>query len=579
MASITTFSRLEPQPRRSELEAGATAPVHDPLWLLARQWQVGEFAGHDGGNPIVARWRGVAAAPTRFVAGPIPPNTMLSAPRFAPDAAPLEAIIERVTAPLPAGTETPAGLRLAIDAGRHFLALLALLAREGRAQDYRADIVARYALEPLPEAQLAALDPPTAAYARLHTGRSVDGRRLLAELASRDVPRIDHTIEPADRAELKEASAGWRKWLGALFHYADPEAACWQPSRFEYTASLAGRRSPDRFGETTLTAHRYDHDTIDWYEFDVNGEVNLGTQPAEAGTAVTRTVVPVPVTAPGLPAPRFWEFEDGRLNIAAIHPASTDLAQVLLVETLSGYGNDWYVIGVDLPVGRLIASSSLVVIDTFGTKTLLQPAGAGATGRWGLFRHAMPVDSDEAEGVAISNLLYLAPRLAQPLIGPVVEQVTLTRDEQANIAWGIEQMRESPLQTGVRLSDARPAEPPGDPDAPPQYRLFRRPPPHWVPLLPVRAGPGEQIVLARGSVSDEAGGGQLVGSTTEILAGDGSGALLIPEEEVPDDGLLVQRHYQAARWSDGTLHVWAAYRVRPAGSLPSANLRFDAVDD
>ena len=110
---------------------------------------------------------------------------------------------------------------------------------------------------------------------------------------------------------------------------------------------------------------------------------------------------------------------------------------------------------------RLVQSASLTVTDTFGVKTLLQPAGANGSARWGLFRHAMPVDSDEAEGVPISNLLYLAPRVAQPLIGPVVEQVTLTRDEQANIAWAIEQILESPLQVGIALSDARPPEPRG----------------------------------------------------------------------------------------------------------------------
>lgn len=576
MASITTFFRVEPQTRRSDLAVGAAAPVHDPLWLLARQWQVSEFAGHDGGNPIVARWRGVAAPPTRFVAGPIPSDTALSAPRFDADTAPLEAIIERVTTPLRAATDNPAGLRLAIDAGRHFLALLA---NQHTVEDYRGDVVARYALEPLTDAQLAALDPATAAYARLHTGRSPDGRRLLAELTGRDVPRLDRAIHPGDLAEVKLASAAWREWLTALFHYADPGTVCWQPARFEYTASMAGRRSADDFGETTLTAHRYDRDAIDWYEFDVNGDINLGTRPAEAGAAITRTVVPVPVTAPGLPAPRFWEFEDGRLNIAAIQPAATDLAQTLLVETLSGYGNDWFVIGVDLPVGRLIASTSLTVIDTFGVKTLLQPAGSNGTSRWGLFRHAMPVDRDEAEGVSVSNLLYLAPRLAQPLIGPVVEQVTLTRDEQANIAWAIEQVLESPLQVGVALSDTRPPEPPGDPQAPPQYMLFRRPPPHWVPLLPVRTEQDAQMMLARGSVGEESGGHRPVGSVTAILSGDNTGSLLIPEEEIPDDGLVVQRHYQAARWTDGTLHVWAAYRARPAGSLPSANLRFDTIGD
>ena len=166
-------------------------------------------------------------------------------------------------------------------------------------------------------------------------------------------------------------------------------------------------------------------------------------------------------------------------------------------------------------------------------KTLLQPAGANGSARWDSFRHAMPVDSDEAEGVPISNLLYLAPRVAQPLIGPVVEQVTLTRDEQANIAWAIEQILESPLQVGIALSDARPPEPRGDPQAPPQYKLFHRPPPHWVPLLPVRTGPDAQVLLARGSVGDEAGNGRLVGSVTTMLAGGTDGALLIPEEEVP----------------------------------------------
>ena len=82
MASITTFFRLEPDPLRPDVTVGATAPLHDPLWLLARQWQTGEFAAQDGGTPVVARWRGVVAPPTRFVAGRIPPDTQLQALRF-----------------------------------------------------------------------------------------------------------------------------------------------------------------------------------------------------------------------------------------------------------------------------------------------------------------------------------------------------------------------------------------------------------------------------------------------------------------------------------------------------------------
>lgn len=573
MASITTFFRLEPEPMQPDVTVGATAPVHDPLWLLARQWQVGEFAGQDGGTPVIARWRGVAAPPTRFVAGPIPPDTALQAPRFDALAAPLETLIERVGTPLPASAETAAGVRLGVDTGRLFLRLLA---QQETSKDYRAAFAAAFAVPDYTNAVLDGLDAETAGYLRLHGGRSLDGRRLRGELAGRPMPRgVD--VAAGDAAEVRAACADWLRLVAGLFAEADPDADCWRPERFEYAASMAARRGADPFDETTLTAHRYDSDTLDWYEFDVNGEVNLGTTAAEAGAVLTRTVMPAPVTAPGLPARRFWEFEDGAVNLAALAPAETDLGQVLMIETLSGYGNDWFVIGVDLPVGHLVESRSLVVTDTFGVRTLLRPTGTTGTrpaDGWGMFAHAMPFDADAPEGATIRNLFYVMPRLAQPLVGPVVEQVVLARDELANLGWAIEQTVESPLQVGLPLSSARDPEPPGDPDPAADYHLAQSPPPHWIPLLPVRPGDDEQIVLARGAVLDVTGR-RIVRSATSLLGGGPDGALLIPEEEVPVGGLTVQRSYQAARWIDGTLHVWAANRTRVSPTVPPSGVRFD----
>ena len=34
---------------------GLEARVHDPLWLLGRQWQLGEFEGEDAGTPLTVR--------------------------------------------------------------------------------------------------------------------------------------------------------------------------------------------------------------------------------------------------------------------------------------------------------------------------------------------------------------------------------------------------------------------------------------------------------------------------------------------------------------------------------------------
>ncbi len=44
---------------------------------------------------------------------------------------------------------------------------------------------------------------------------------------------------------------------------------------------------------------------------------------------------------------------------------------------------------------------------------------------------------------------------------------------------------------------------------------------------------------------------------------------------MPVGGLIVQRSYQAARWVDGSLHVWAAHRTRVSSGLPPSGVRYD----
>jgi hypothetical protein len=50
MASVTVWNRLEPSPRENSLTEGTAARVRDPLWMLTRQWQLGEFTGEDAGS-------------------------------------------------------------------------------------------------------------------------------------------------------------------------------------------------------------------------------------------------------------------------------------------------------------------------------------------------------------------------------------------------------------------------------------------------------------------------------------------------------------------------------------------------
>lgn len=51
MPSITWWNRVKPRPRTDDLTQPLQARLRDPLWLLTRQWQLGEFLGADAGSP------------------------------------------------------------------------------------------------------------------------------------------------------------------------------------------------------------------------------------------------------------------------------------------------------------------------------------------------------------------------------------------------------------------------------------------------------------------------------------------------------------------------------------------------
>jgi hypothetical protein len=582
MPSITSWTRLEPVGSQGDVAEGYAARIHDALWLLARQWQLGEFQGEDAGTPIVARWRGRVAPVTRYHPSPIPPNTQLNAGPYDPDT-PLETQVERQPLRRAAGADGAGGLRFAVESGQHFLRLLALQPTQ---EDHAGTIRRAYALLPLTAAQRAGLDPETTAYADLAAGRALDARRLRAALGDPRNPRIDRAlgIRADDIAEVEAACRAWIAWADALFSEPDAGAQPWQPDRFEYAFSLATRLGNDRFGERTLTAQKYDDGTLDWYSFDLNGAVNMGTSGDRPGSILTRTVLPAPVTFHGMPAPRFWELEDARIDLGALQPGATDLPQLLLVETLTGYGNDWFVIPVDLPVGSLAETQSLVVTDTFGVRTLLRPTGdpaAAPRGGWSMFSLAMPVDPGDQTGVAISNLFFLPPTLVRPLEGPVLEEVLLVRDELANLAWAIERRLESPLEVGCETARTVANLAPAPPVARegPLYRLATAVPANWIPLIPVQVTPGSaEVRLARGAVLALDGIPRPVPVQAQLL-GAGDGPLMIREEEVPREGVIVRRSYQAARWHDGRLFVWAGNRASVGRGEASSGLAFDALEE
>jgi hypothetical protein len=580
MPSITSWMRLEPRSRDAEMKDSLQARIYDPLWLLARQWQLGEFQGEDNGSPVMARWRGEAAPITRFHAGAIGPNTRVDAARY-DVRAPLETTVERETVrPSEDGSASPRKLRLAAEAGQHFLRLLGT---QPLSQSYRALFVGCFAFPQLTADQRAALDPASLAYLDVTGPRVPDGRRLYATLRGADgrvkLP-ADLPVAATDVAEVEKAAQSWIDWYESLFSEPDAADASWSAERMEYTFSVAARLSD---GEHILTAPEYYEGRLDWYAFDSNAEVSLSAITDGPPAEVVRTAIPAPPTFRGMPALRFWEFEDAQVDFGSVDAGPTDLARMLMVEFALAYGNDWFVMPIELDVGALYRTRSLVVTDTFGVRSLIPCSSdlAAPFSTWRMFQHSLTHGSGLTRPE--SNLFFLAPTVLQNLESAPVEEVVLARDEMANVAWAIERLIESaseaPLsryEDDVARNGGAPSSPTTPPGSPPalRYRLASRVPSYWVPLLPVQTGTG--LRLQRGAVLDTQGVPRAVPALGRIL--ESGHALSLFEEEVPREGARVTRSYQWTRWIDGSSHLWVGRRKGVGRGESSSNLRFDSLD-
>ncbi len=580
MPSITSWMRLEPRNRDAEMNTSLQARIYDPLWLLARQWQLGEFEGEDNGSPVIARWNGESAPLTRYFAGPIKPETQVKAPKYDPSM-PLETLVERERArPATKQTAQPEKLRLAAEAGQHFLRMLDQqpIGRE-LLNKYRDAFVQEFSF--LPD-QRASLDPDSLSFLDLVGTRVPDGRRLFEAFKSTGGGEIVVSpalkIEENDLAEVRQAARLWSRWFETFFSEPEANNPTWLPDRMEYAFSVGTGFSD---GERVLTAPEYYEGHLDWYAFDANGEVTLGGATDQAFTQISRTAIPAPASFRGMPAPRFWEFEDAQVNLASVDAGPTDLLRMLLVEFAVDYGNDWFVIPVELDIGSLYRTRSLIITDTFGVRTLIESSSElrEPFSTWRMFQHSH-LRSNEAARPA-SNMFFLPPSLVKSLESRPIEEVLFLRDEMANMAWGVERVIESAAENPLNRFEQQPNQPQVTPSKTSAneliYRLSTDTPDNWVPLVPVKRNGGMR--LERGKVLKVDQTWQFVEAEGRILNPDSAAPerLGIFEEEIPREGVRVTRSYQLTRWHNGSTHLWIGRRKRVGRGEGSSGLRFDTL--
>ena len=577
MSSLTTWQRLEPLPRSEDLRPGLRAEIADPLWLLARQRQFGELRGEDAGSPIEARLEVMSGRLSRVHTGLPGTDAAVSALDHDDRVLPLEVVVERE--PI---RGTSAGGALAAQAGLQFARLLRL----NRATPRIAGYVGHYKLT---DDDLPGDDADVARLRRRAVGRVIDGRRLHDDLVAArgaasqltDLPAAP-PVPPDERAKvLSAANAFLRWWDAVLSEPAEGDASAWNPRRMEHAFAVQADMPG---GRVVLRADEYRGGKLDWYSFTASAEPGLGEPTiARAADRTIRTVLPSPVSYGGMPASRFWEIEDGTVRFGGLTTGRTDLARLLLAEFALSYGNDWFVVPVDLPVGSVCAVERFEVTDTFGEKAQVERSTNREGSVWRLFELDAP-----AGPARVAQLYFLAPALAEIAESPPLEEVALLRDEMANVVWGVERRYQGGAGTPVdryeehqrQLAVAQRVETDFG-DAQLLYRLATDVPFHWFPFVPVRAA----------GVAPTAGVVQLERRPLVRIVADGSSfapeprgriltdavPLRIEEEEVPRSGTDVIRSYQLARWIDGRYLLWSGRQRKTGGGEGSSGLRFDAV--
>jgi hypothetical protein len=555
--SITTWTRIEPKPRDATLARTLQAQVRDPVWMLARQWQIGEFMGDDGGSPVQATLGLTNRSLTTYRPGNNPASTV------ALDAIlPLEVHVEREPAVLK--------LRAAVQLGLWF-------ERKLRAAGATVAIGTFRTAYPLPPvtADDAVYDATDgAAMRRLASGRVADGVSIfLAATGAPGVPPLPSiaTSDPAVSGVVA-ALVAYRNGL-----YSEPKQdRAWQPQQLAYDFAVG---SPLPGDDLVLEAAEFGGGHLDWYDFQLStADSPPAGLPSAATADTTFAFLPQHVTFRGMPDPRWWTFESGVTDFGSLDTEPVDLAKLLVMEFALTCGNDWFIVPVPTDVGSLSTVTTLVVTDTFGQRTLIRSSEQTQVNPgespWSMFKLSGPG--------ARSPFIAVLPSLGVTDTGPTIESVNFLRDDMAAMAWAVEHELHGTLDSPVDAYEAflarvaadpvpKPTPQPGDP--PILYTLESLVPDNWIPLVPVQTATG-QLVFRRG-ILERPQGSTFVGNPAHASVLEPGVPFYLTDRIVTRIGTMAGVTFRRSRGVDGTTFVWQARRAQPGSGPGWSGLRFD----
>lgn len=589
--TVTMWNRVEGRPRKNDFNRALRAEIRDPLWMLTKQWQLGEFEGDDAGSPVLAR----ASINKKQLSKYKPANGNVQAYN---NNIPLEALVEQLPLPYNSmGNDALLDIRIMI--GRYWLKLIGANRNERR----------QYAIVfPISITDEDTVHAHSEAYQKFTASKwCMDGIEFYNKLENNEI-EFENLPGPVFDIDIVHQFKPWVKKF--FLELSGNNKDAYVPSRLEYQFKCS---ATDEEEETVYEAEEYFTGKLDWYNLSINDKEKSLTIESEDDDNVDGAInnddlfnkkrfcfIPSNIEYEGMPDTRWWKFEDRNTYLGDINPDTTDISKLLFLEFSLLYANDWFLVPQQLPAASISNIKGLVVTNCFNENTWIAPTGEGPDDlwtRWTMFTvNRKGKDLKEAD-----HSLFLLPTVPKVQESDSFERVVFVRDEIANMVWGIE--TDITLMSGDRTKGAEAArelktyyDKLNQTDAKitnsdletVRYNIMSTVPENWIPFIPVQIGNDKrEIKLQRASmprVSFDIEGKPKytpVKPRTSILRYGldelEQHSYYLFEEEVPRAGIVVDKKFQRTRWYGGKVYNWLGIKKTTGRGEGSSGLAFDRL--
>lgn len=591
------------------IEVQLRSNVHDALWMLSRQYDIGEFKGENAGSALKTLVTKTTKRINRFKNNGYDPVD-----------------IDNVELLEPKVEKTPWKIDILsrIKMGRYWNILLKTQIVDLNNGISLLDIyleeitnIFGFSETSLDEYQQEILDCDSDIknISSLISGNLIDGWQLYDAIKTaldNSSSLIGNNISDLGNASaFASMESRYKAWIEKTYKCtgADNSDKSWNPESLEYSFEISAQENTNTasFTKIILNAKEYQAGKLDWYSFNLSDESTSSDNnrqeylPGSPADPIIRTkteeFLPSKLSFKGAMSSRWWEFDDAIIDLKNIRTERNDITKILTVNHLVTFTHDWQIIPLELPVGSITEIDNIEIIDAFGDNYHIESLSDPSNCSFFTLNLKGSLFSLDME-----TRLLIPPVVAKRMESKPIEEVMFVRDEMANMVWAIEKIAPDLFDGGVNgkelanmiqryyeeninfleaeINDQVKS------NASKAYKLAATTPENWIPMLPVMNSTSYrdfqfQRATAYRIVKD-VNTKQTIRPKTNILLADGEKLpennipYFINEEEILRHGITVQSKYQRARDYDGSVKTWLG-REKHSGKIEYSDYKTDVV--